>query len=237
MGNESALAIATNIFTAPSEAFPVIKEHRKVLLPLLALIIAYSAVSILYTASVDLPWLMEQQLRMSNPAMTDEQRAQAVAAATNVPVPVYGAIGAVSTCAGVLLIMLITSVYYTVVSFFSHDGVRFKQWFALIAWCTLPTLLGTVAQIVNILVNDARFMAQDELSPLALGNLLSIDRTNLTIMQRSLLAIDLTMLWSVTLSVLGYQVFTKSSIVKAAAVVLGPIALIVAVSSAVALLR
>jgi hypothetical protein len=237
MANESALAIATNIFTAPSEAFPVIKEHRKVLLPLLALVIGYSVVSVLYTATVDLPWLMEQQLRMSNPAMTDQQREQAIAAATNVPVSVYGAIGAVTTCAGVLLVMLITSVYYTVVSFFSHDGVRLRQWFALIAWCTLPTLLGAVAQTVNIIVNDTRFMPQDQLNPLALGNLLSIDRTNLTIMQRSVLAIDLTMLWSIALSVLGYQAFTKSSIVKAVAIVLGPIALIVAVSSAVALLR
>jgi hypothetical protein len=235
MANESALAIATNIFTAPSEAFPAIKEHRKVLLPLLLLIVAYSAVSFVYTGAVDLPWLLDSQIQLGNPDMTDEQREQAVEAASNLSPTVYGAIGAASSAGFVLLWMFIVALYYTGVSFLTHDGVKLKQWFALICWCTLPTVFGAVAQIVNVLAADSRFMLQDEINPLAFGNLLSIDRTGATIVQRILLGIDITTLWTIVLTVLGYQAWTNSSIVKAVAVVLGPIVLIVAISSAVAL--
>jgi hypothetical protein len=235
MANPSALAIAANIFTSPGQAFPVIKEHRKVFLPIVMLIAAYSAVSLVYTSAVDLPWLMESQLEASNPDMPAEQREQAVTAATRLPAAVYGAIGAISASAVVLLWLFITALYYTGVSFVTHDGVKLKQWFALICWCTLPVVFGALAQVVNVLANDARFMTQDEMNPLAFGNLLSIDRTGVTIVQRVLLSIDVTTLWALVLTVLGYQAWTASSIVKAVAVVLGPVVVIVAISSAVAL--
>ncbi len=235
MANDSALTIATNIFTSPSEAFPAIKEHRKPAFPILVLIIAFGAVSFAYVNAVDLPWLMQTQLEMSNPDMTEEQREQAVQASLALPPTVYGAIGAGSTAVALLLVIFLTALYYTIVSFFSHDGVRLKQWFALLCWCTLPAVLGALAQLVYVLSTDARFMLQDEINPLSFGNLLSIDRTGATIVQRILLGIDITTLWALVLSVLGYQAFTGSSIVKAVAVVLGPIVLIVALSSAAAL--
>jgi hypothetical protein len=115
------------------------------------------------------------------------------------------------------------------------DGVKLKQWFTLICWCALPQVLGIIAQLVNMTVNDPRFMLQDQINPLAFGNLLSIDRSGAPMVQRILLGIDITAIWTLVLQVLGYQSFTKSSYVKSAAVVLGPVALVVAIGTLLAL--
>jgi hypothetical protein len=115
--------------------------------------------------------------------------------------------------------------------------VKLKQWFALLCWCTLPQAFGIVAQLVNMAINDPRFMLQDSINPLSFGNLLSIDRTGTPIVQRILLGIDVTAIWSLVLQVLGYQSFSKSSITKSAAIVLAPLALIVVVGTLFALLR
>ncbi len=230
MANTSSLAIAANIFTSPNEAFGALRERPRALFPILVLLAGYSAVSFAYMNAVDLPWFMENQMQAAA-QLTEAQREQAAERASSVSPAVYGAIGAVTTSAFVLLVMFLTALYYTGVSFVTHDGIKLKQWFALVAWCTLPTVLGIVAQLVNIMVTDARFMLQDAINPLSFGNLLSIDRTGASIMQRILLGIDVTTIWSVVLTVLGYQAWTKSSLVKTVAVVLGPLALIIAIST------
>jgi hypothetical protein len=134
-----------------------------------------------------------------------------------------------------LLYIFVIALYYTGVSFVTHDGVKLKQWFALICWCTLPVLLGLMASLVNVLFGDARFMLQEDLNPLAFGNLLGIDIENPTVLQRIMLGIDLTSLWCVVLMVLGYQAWTQSSLVKTVAVVLGPLLVIVAIGLGFAL--
>jgi Yip1 domain len=235
MAESSSLAVAANIFVAPNEAFASIKERPRVLLPILLLVLFYSAISLVYMTSVDLPWFMEQQLASSNPDVTEEQREQALRAAENLPGVALGAIGAVTSSIAILLYIFIIALYYTGVSFITHDGIKLKQWFALICWCSLPVLLGLMASLVNILFGDARFMLQEDLNPLAFGNLLGIDIENPTVLQRIMLGIDLTSLWCVVLMVLGYQAWTQSSLVKTVAVVLGPLLVIVAIGLGFAL--
>jgi hypothetical protein len=239
MADSSSLAIATNIVTAPSEAFAALKERPNFLLPLLLLIVGFSAVSFLYVNEVDIGWLMEQQMQygaqVSGAQQTEAQRELAIVAAMKIPRSVYGVIAAVGTSFYLLLVLFVVAVYYTGVSFVSSDGVRLKQWFSLLCWCALPQLLGIIAQLVNLGINDARFMTQDALNPLSFGNLLSIDRTGKTILQRVLLGIDVTAIWTLVLSIIGYQALAKSSIVKAAIVVLAPLVIIVAIGTLVAL--
>jgi Yip1-like protein len=237
MANSSYTALATNIFTAPREAFVALKEQPRVLLPVLVLLVGYSIVSFYFLSHVDMGFFLDNQIRSGNANVTDAQREQAVAAAAKIPPLVYGALGAVASNVAVFSIILLVAAYFTVVSFMTNDGVKLKQWFALLCWCTLPQVLGIIAQLVNMTVNDPRFMLQDQIDPLALGNLLSIDRTGAPMVQRILLGINVTALWSLVLQVLGYQSFTKKPYATSAAIVLGPLALIVAIGTLVALLR
>jgi len=238
MSDSTTLAIATNIITAPSKAFEALRERSRALLPVLVLIVGSSAVQFAYFSKVDLGWLMDTQLQQAqatNPQITDAQRQQVVGAVSRVPPTVRGTITAVTTIVGLFLLILLAATYYKVVSLFTHDGVRFGQWFMLICWCRLPIALAVVATIVNLTINDARFMLPDKINPLSFGNLLSIDPTSVTTAQRTLLNIDITAIWTTVLSVLGYQIFARCSLVKAATIVLAPLAVIVLVVTAISL--
>ena len=236
MAESSTLAIAMNIFTAPSAAFSALKERPRVWLPLLLLLGGYAAVNVVYVNSVDMGWFMETQLASTNPTMTEAQREQAATAAANLSPAFYSAISVVGTSLFILLVVFLTSLYYTIVSFVSHDGVKLKQWFAFVWWCTLPVVFGLAATLVNLSIQDARFMLQDAINPLAFGNLLAIERTAATpAMSRILLGLDLFTIWSLALSAIGYQQWTGKSFVKSVVIVLGPLALIVVIAALVAM--
>jgi hypothetical protein len=225
--NLSSSSILTNIITSPQQAFAAIKERPSAWLPLLILIAAYCAVSFAYTMSVDLPWLIDLQLQQAN--MPEAQRHQAVEAALKIPQPVYAAIGIVGAAIVLPLVFAITSLYYAAVSFATGDGVKYKQWFALSCWCALPIVFGLTASLVHVLAGDARFMRQEELNPFSFGNLFGIDMTGATRGQRVVLGLDVTLIWSLVLSIIGYQAFTKRTITVSAAIVLAPIVVIVGV--------
>ncbi|HVS24211.1 MAG TPA: YIP1 family protein, partial [Gammaproteobacteria bacterium] len=150
MAEPSYLTLATNLFTAPSEAFVSLKERPRVLLPVLLLVAVFSASQFYYMSHVDMGWLLESQLQAAGAAVPAAQREQVVASAAKVPPVVYGAIGAVTTNFILFLVFTIVSLYYTLVSFLSKDGVKLKQWFVLLCWCALPQVLGQIAALVNM---------------------------------------------------------------------------------------
>jgi hypothetical protein len=234
MADSASSNVLVNIFTAPSVAFAAIKERPNPWLPLLIVVVGYCVVSFVYLQVVDLPWLMDRQLAQAG-NLTDEQRAQAVENALRISPTVYGAIGAVSTSISIVAVFALVALYFTGVSFATNDGVKFRQWFAMIVWSTMPVVFGLLATFVNLLVNDARFLPQESLNPLSFGQLLAIDSEGTPIVQRILLSLDITATWGIVLQVIGYQVFTQRSIVRAAVVVLGPLAMIVLIGVLTAL--
>lgn len=237
MANTSALSTFVNIFASPNEAFAAIRERPRAWLPLLIVIAGYCAVAFTYLHVVDLRWLMDSQLATSAPQLTDAQRQQAVERVVSIGPTLYGTVSAVAVALFMTLLFAVAALYYTAVSFFSGDGLKFWQWFGLVTWCALPTLLGVVAQFVNLLsATDARFLAPDAINPLAFGNLFSIDRTGATMLQRALFRVDVTALWSLALLVLAYQAWTKSSLLRTITVVFAPLVVIVAIGTAIAFL-
>jgi len=223
MSDTSLTSVLTNIFAAPSSAFPAIKEQPRAWLPLLLLVVAACAVSVLYTTSVDLPWLIDRTLDASGRDIPAAQREQAIAAATRLPPAVYGAFGAVGGAITLLVLFAVFALYYKIVSQFTHDGIAYKQWFGFVAWCALPGILGALATIVNLAVSDVRFMPQEEINPLSFSSLLGIDAQGLGRLQLVLVTRDLTTLWTLALSVIGYQIFTKRTLSFSATVVLVPV--------------
>jgi hypothetical protein len=234
MADGTTVGVITNIFTAPSMAFAAIKERPNPWLPLLVLIIGTFAVQFTYMQVVDLPWLLDHQLQQAG-GLTEEQRNQAVDGATRIPASVLGAIQGVAGGIAILAIYALIALYYTGVSFATNDGTKYQQWLALIAWCSLPAVFGLIASFVNLQVTDARFLPAEQLNPLSFGNLLALDTQGATIVERILMQLDVTVLWSVVLQILGYQAFTQRSTVTATVVVLGPLAVIVLIASIFAL--
>ena len=229
MSDSSSVGVLSNIFTAPSQAFSSLKARPSPWLGLIVLLVGYAAVSYVYLQVVDLPWMLDHQLAQGG-RLTDAQRSQAVDAALRISPAVYGVIAAVTSPLAVLIFVALVALYFTAVSFATNDGVKYGQWFAMISWACLPIVIGLAATLINLIVSDARFLPQEKLNPLAFGNLLGIDITGAPTGQRVLLSLDISAVWAVALLVLGHQVFTQRSIVRAATVVLAPIVVIVLIS-------
>lgn len=237
MADSSAVSVLVNIFTSPSAAFAAIKARPSPLLPLLILIVGSFAVQFAYMQAVDFPWLIDRQLQASpaSAQLTDEQRRQTVDTMTRIPPAVLGTAQGASAAIVILIIYSVIALYYTAVSSATRDGIKFKQWLALIAWCSLPAVFGIIASFVNLQVSDARFLPAERLNPLSFGSLMSLDAEGATFVQQILMQLDVTVLWATVLQILGYQYFTQKSIVTATIVVLGPLALLVGVSALFAL--
>lgn len=236
MAQSSAFATAVNIIVSPNEAFAAIKARSRAWLPLLLLIIGYCAVSMTYLNSVDMGWFMDRQLQAAGVDFTDEQREQAGARAARLSPVGLAAIGTVGFAVVLLLWLFLFSVYLTGVSFATNDGVKLKQWFALSSWCALPLLIQFVAILANVYFRDARFLAQEDLNPISFHSLLAFDTSNANLFQRALFNIDPTSLWSLILTVFGYQAWTQRSLAKSASIVLAPLVVIVAAGVAITLL-
>ena len=234
MSDSSSVGVLSNIFTAPSQAFAAIKERPNPWLPMLVLMVGVFLQQFTYLQVVDFPWLMDQQLQQAG-TMTDAQRAQTVDAMTNLPPSVMGAIQGVGGAITILIIYALFALYYTAVSFATNDGNKFKQWLALIAWCSLPGLLGMIASLVNLQVTDGRFLLPTQLNPLSFGSLLGVDQQGASVAESYLMALDVTVLWSLVLTILGYQAFTKRSTATSALIVLAPYGVIALIVSFFAL--
>jgi hypothetical protein len=234
MADSTSVGVLSNIFTAPTLAFLAIKERPNPWLPLLVLMTGVFIVQFTYMQAVDYPWMVDQQLQQAG-NMTDAQRAEAVDAMTQLPPSVMGSIYGVGGAISILIIYAVIALYYLGVSFATNDKTKYQQWLALIAWCSLPTVLGYIASLVNLQVTDARFLLPTELNPLSFGSLLNLDPQGATTVETILMALDVTVFWSVVLQILGYQAFTQRSFTFATAVVLGPLAIIVLIASLFAL--
>jgi hypothetical protein len=235
MADSSTVGVLTNIFTSPQAAFAAIKERPSPLVPLLILLIGTFAVQFAYMQAVDFPWLMDQQLQAGGAQLTEEQRRQTVDTMTQIPPSLLGAIQGGSSALVILAVYALVALYYTAVSFATRDGIKYGQWLALIAWCSLPGVFGIIASLVNLQVTDARFLPAEQLNPLSFGSLLALDPQGATIVERILMSLDVTVLWATVLQILGYQAFTRRSMILSAVIVLGPLMLIVLIGSLAAL--
>ena len=231
MAGTSAMTVLTNILVAPSEAFAAIRERPSAWLPLLAIVLGTCLISLLYFNEVDIGWFFERQMEVAAERgalnMTDEQRAQVIEAQANMSPMLLGSFGSVTTAVGFIVIFALVALYLLAVSL--RTGIKYKQWFAFVAWCAFPAVLGMLGQIVNLLVNDARFMPQEALNPLSFGNLLGIEYQGRSVLQSILLYLDISTVWSLVLQIVGYQLWTKRSTLLSALIVLGPLATIFAI--------
>lgn len=234
MSMTSALATAVNVFASPGEAFRTIRERPTFLAPWLLICIATAAVNWFYISEVDLGWLIEQQLRAQTfIELTDaqiEDRVNAVADGGRGALIAQGVLGSFLV---ITLLMLIQAAYLKIVSAFRKDGVRYKQWFSLVAWTSLPVLLTSIATIIFVLTSDVRFVAQTGINPLSFANLLQIDMSEAGTGLSIALGLSPINIWSLILVIFGYRVLADSGLGSSIAVVLGPVILVAAIVTAI----
>jgi hypothetical protein len=216
-----------NIFMAPSAAFNALKERPKWFVPAFVLILASCAVTLWYYSGVDVGWLLERSV---DPArMTPEVRNALSAASTG---PAHYVTMATSTVAAgliVLVVFLVNAGYLSLVSLLTNDGVRFRQWFSLLCWASLPGLLSQLASLVNLAVSDISHLPQEHINPLSYASLLDFElAAGAGTGTRILASMDPLVFWTLALMTIGYKLWTGKSVAASALIVSAPLLLVLA---------
>lgn len=215
------VTIALNLVTAPSLAFKQLQQRPQLLIPMLLIISVQVAVIVYYYQVVDLSWMMDQV--MARFADNPEVQQRMADSPNNMmmgrtAMTISGAVGAAIVYPAIWAAF---AVYFVLVSLTSGDGIKFKQWYCLVCWCSLPVILRAIASLVTIMLSSNGQIGQEQLNPLSLNNLffgLHTGEDGVAFLS----AIDLISLWCMTLTVIGYQSWSQKSWGTAAAIVLAP---------------
>ena len=209
-----------DIFAAPGQVFPRLLTKPTVLLPLLLVVLAVSSIQVGYIVTSDRNFLIDQLVdqALATSASVRESEIRPVYENLNPAVLIGSA--AVSTAVFLCVISLLTAMYLNFVSKFGFEGRTYKQWFSLVCWTSMPTLLIALAAWVTMAIGNGQ-VSLTALQPLSLDYLL-----NLNSGKQLLQNLSLPGFWSMGLLVLGYQHFTGSRLGKAALITLLPYVLL-----------
>ena len=219
--SHNPFSLFLNIWTSPVSAFVELKPKPRLWYPLLAIIILQIAVTVYYSMSADFDWVLDQTLSASGREFTPEQREAMERMQGGMGANISAIAGSIGILIVVPLIFSILAGYYTIISSFTADGIKFGQWFGLLCWSSTPMLFAALASLVSIFLNSNGQIMQNQLNPLTLNNLVfhyKFGEPGTTFLS----AIDLTMLWSVALNVIGYKTWTGKSTPSAAAIACAP---------------
>lgn len=224
MQSTNASVIAMNVLTAPNAAFAALQEKPTFLVPLLLLIAAAVAASFLYMNGVDIQWWSEQWLRQ-NPEMSEAQADRLLRLVENVPQVGIAVVAACFATLGVGAVLLVQALYFKVVTWITRDEVSYQHWFSMVCWCALPSLLTSIASIVNLLTSDVSLMPEETVNPLTFANLTGFEASDDGV-RRLLSGYDPMRIWSLALMIVGYRTFAARSLAASAGIVLLPILLL-----------
>ncbi len=218
----SSLAIFSNIFTSPTQAYQDLQKDSTVLFPLLLLIILNVALIFFLFSSIDYSWYVDHMVNLQagdlSPAQQEAMRANFEKMTPNTISMIAGG----STAIGLPIIYAIYAGYLLVISNLNNDGIGFKRWFSFISWSYMPVLFGVLASFVTIVVSSNGQIAPETLNPLTLNELFFGLDPNKGI--GSILAqLDITQFWVLGLMTIGYSKWTHISPLKSFLIVGFPI--------------
>lgn len=211
-----------SIFASPGEVFASLKEKPRFLWALLLIMAGAALVQFIYFNGVDIQWFFEQQLA-ANPNTTQQQAEDTVQFISNLPqagIAVFFALIAAAFTVGAILIQ---ALYFKVISGITKDGLRYKQYFALMCWATMPGLLSSLAQFVRLLTSDVSLMPATEINPLSFWGLLNLEPIGAGTFDQIVMNTDPTTIWSIGLAVLGYKILSGKDWATAAMIALIPV--------------
>jgi len=144
-----------NIYLDPGKVFAELKEKPIWWLPLLILIVFNIVLMLCYFSSVDPDWFSERQWqqveaqqigRDFSAAQIEQMRRFLPSART------AGYIAAVTTPVFIVIVMLVSALYYWLAGKITGSAVSYKQGFTLAAWASMPGALGVLVALIGALV-------------------------------------------------------------------------------------
>lgn len=214
-----------DIIAAPNQVFERLKQKPSWFIPWLVIALLAVTVQLGFYNLIDPGYLLDQlvEQRMDSGIPESELR-NAMQGITENTTPLIVS-SSVAVFVGLLLIYAISAVYLFLVSKFSDTSITYRQWLSMVSWCNVPAIFTVLAAWLAIL-SSGRLIEIEAMNPLNLNYLLFQSEGDFAGM---LSAINLVTIWSVLLMIMGHRIFTASTYLKSATVVLTPYVLILLV--------
>jgi uncharacterized membrane protein YqhA len=202
--NASAMMIQTIV--DPTRAFREALQRPRAWWPLVAVVAGTAAIYVLYFTTVDFDWFVHRLLN-ANPDLSDEQRAAALEVLK--PMTVTTSTVFVALVAPTLVFALI-ALYYSLVGQLLGHAITYRKWFAFCVWTAVPRLIVFPLMLFQIASSHGQ-VALEDLSMVSLNFLLLHQPSNHPWAAWSS-ALDLTVVWSFVVGVIGFRVWTGESL-------------------------
>ncbi|MHB8385815.1 Yip1 family protein [Metallibacterium sp.] len=219
--NASPLATLGNIFVDPAKAYDDIRGHNRWLWwPLILMIIAGIAVSIVFFSHADTAAMFAQQMAASHAQLTPEQ--MQAAAKFQTPAFLIGtSVGA--AIFGTIIMYLIIALYYMLIGKLAGwNEQRYSSWFSFAVWSSFPTVLVPLISIAVFLMRGHAATSFQDIDVLSFNALLL--HLPMTSKWYGLVSqVTPFTIWVIALSIFGMARWTKRGAGHAALVVLAPL--------------
>lgn len=227
----SYFALFINILASPSEAFEELHKRPSKLVPLAVVILVNAAIIFWYFSVLDFDWFVDDLLQNGN--IPEDRIDEARENFEDMSPSTFRLFGLLGGSAAILVMYTILSGYLTLTSALAGHSEKFGQWFSLVVWTGIVVLFSQLGMAVTLMLATNGQIGQLDLDPTNLRNLgLRPESDDL---QQIFATINLTMIWSLVLTVLGYRQWLGTSTLKAALIVSAPYVLIFGVWSYFAL--
>jgi len=216
-----ALQNLVNVIVSPRTAFANLGEKPSVWFPLLLLICAWIVFWQWYFHAVDYPWLIDHMINFETQKAPAEHHQAIRDGITKLKPAAMVILSSLIVIVVLSIITVLTAFYLVIVSAVVDDHYKFKNWFSLTLWTSVPSLFSILAMTLNfVLAPDGR-VPPENLNPISLKNMLGMPpgQTFSTLLD----SIDLTSFWTWGLLVMAYQQWTKRTWVQSATAVLVPV--------------
>lgn len=223
--NAGILTRMTDVYAAPTQFFAFLKDRPSVVLPLFLVLLLSIVVQLWYYSVVDFEYLVDYLISAAGD-LSSVQMTQTREAFMSLTPMSLGAITIGGLIFSVIGGLVLFSVYLVIVSNIANDGFKFKDWLSMVSWAYMPALLTVLAMALNIALSDSGLISPAELNPTSLDSLFfhsSASSSYAVLLQ----TIDLGLLWTIALMVLGYKVWTRKPLSTAITVILAPCVLII----------
>lgn len=211
-----------NIFLEPGKVFAELKEKPTFVLPLILVTLATVTMTFMYFMKVDSSWFIDHTLMASGKEMSAAEIAQAKSFMPGAKV--MGYIAAVTTPITIVIVTVISALYYLLAGKISGTTIGFKQGMSLASWGSMPMVLGAIVALVGVFM----MTPQTSMESLMLTNLdplllqLPVDSP----WKKLASSFSLLTFWSIFLVATGWKVWGKTSWAEAITVAVIPSLLI-----------
>ncbi len=209
---------AINILASPGEAFAEIQQRPTKLFPLTLVLLSTAAAMVWYFSIIDFAWYVDDVLASQN--MDGDQLEEAREAMLAMSQNVFMLFGVIGGTLGTVVYYVLQSGYLAIISALTGDGQKFSRWFSLVCWTALPQLLAIAGMLVTIALSPNGQLSPFDMNPLTL-NSLGMESSNDSV-NTLFASVNLTMLWSIGLLIMGYRQWLGSSLGKAIVVIASP---------------